>query len=407
MHRAALLAVLLIAPAAALADWPGWRGSNGDGVVTDPTVPLQWSATENVLWKVPVPGTGHSSPIVAGRKLFVTTCVDNDRLLLCYDRETGQELWRATVVTAPQEGMHKNNTPASATPVTDGARAWVTFLADGAITATCLDAAAGSKVWQRQFPGFVSQHGFCGTPILSGDLLIVNGDSDGDAFLAGLDKATGEVRWKVPRPNRTRSFSTPVLIDVREKKQIVLAGSKCITAFDPATGELVWTVASPTDKFAATVAYAGGLVIATGTSPVSTITAIRPDGTGDVTESHVAWSASKGAAYVPSPLAVGDAVFVQSDPGPASFLDTKTGKVYWTERLGRHHHASPLLVNGLVYSLADDGTMFVVKPSPAFKVLARNALGEDCHATPAVVAGRIYVRSIHHLWCIGTAPASR
>ena len=178
--------------------------------------------------------------------------------------------------------------------------------------------------------------------------MILNGDSDGDAFLAGLDKKTGETVWKTPRPNRVRSFSTPLFIEVNERPQMVLAGSKSVAGFDPHTGKQLWVADSPTDKFVATVAYADGVIFATGTSPNHTLVGIRPDGTGNVTKSHVLWTDTRGAAYVPSPLGFGKHVFVLSDAGIGTLLEAKTGKRVWSERLGgRLHHASPLLINDL------------------------------------------------------------
>jgi hypothetical protein len=395
--------VLLLSLFAVAADWPTWRGPTADGNVTDPAVPTEWSATKNVAWKVPVPGVGHSSPVVAGGRVFLTSCVGTDRCVLAFDAATGKPVWTAKAATAAVEKMHKNNTPASATPVTDGKHVWAAFLTATAIAVACLDA-DGRPAWTKSFSGFASPHGFCGSPILHGEKLIVNGDSDGDAFLAALDKKTGDIIWKMARPNRTRSFSVPVVVTHAGRQQLVLAGSKSVAAYDPETGDRIWVADSATDKFVATAVYADGHVIATGTSPVSTLAAIRPDGTGNVTKSHVAWSAARGAAYVPSPVAVGKHVFVQADDGQATFLEARTGKVAWAERLGRLHHASPLLVNDLVYSLAADGTMFVVRPQPAFEVVAKNALGEPCHATPAVAAGRLYLRSATHLWCVADKP---
>src|SRR5262249_41624429 len=159
---------------------------------------------------------------------------------------------------------------------------------------------AGARVWLRAFGGFESPHGFCGTPVLFEDLVILNGDSDGDAFLAGLDKKTGETRWWTPRPNRTRSFSTPLLVEVNGAPPMVLAGSKSVAAFAPRIGKQLWVADSPTDKFVATVALADGVICATGTSPNSTVVGIRPDGSGNVTKSHLLWSDTRGAAYVPS-----------------------------------------------------------------------------------------------------------
>jgi outer membrane protein assembly factor BamB len=186
---------------------------------------------------------------------------------------------------------------------------------------------------------------------------------------------------------------------------MVLAGSKSIAAYEPNTGKQIWVVDSPADKFVATVAFADGLICATGTSPVSTIVGINPTGTGNVTKSHVKWFGAKVAAYVPSPLGFGKFFFVVSDSGIATLLEAETGKPLWSERLGsRLHHASPLLVNGLIYCLADDGTTFILSAGDEFEVLGKNALGEECHATPAVSDGQLFIRSAAHLWCIGAKP---
>ena len=400
MNRVVATLMVLVAVGSVRAgDWPTWRGPSADGAVVDPAIPTEWSDAKNVAWKVPVPGVGNSSPVVAAGRIYLTSCIDKDRSVVCLDAESGRQLWVKRVETADLEKMHKNNTPASSTPVTDGKYVWAAFLTGSVITVACLDE-EGTIVWTRAFPGFASPHGFCGSPILLGDSLIVNGDSDGDAFLAALNKTTGAIVWRTARPNKTRSFSVPVVIRVNDKPQIVLAGSKSIAAYDPVDGKRIWVVDSATDKFVATVVYADGLVIATGTSPVSTLAAIRPDGSGNVTKSHVAWSLSRGAAYVPSPVVVGGNVFVQADDGRATVLKARTGAAIWTGTLGRHHNASPLLINGLIYSLADDGTMFVIRPTGEFETIAKNSLGETCHATPAVAAGRLYIRSATHLWCI-------
>jgi outer membrane protein assembly factor BamB len=394
-----LAALLLTGPAAA-GDWPGWRGPYGDGTCDDPAVPLRWSETENVGWKVPVPGNGHSSPIVWGERVFLTTAVDTDRVLLCVDRRDGRTLWKRTVLTAPIEKMHANNSPASATPVTDGQHVWVTFLDAPNMVAACFTV-DGDLVWKKAVGEYLSQHGFCSSPVLYKDLLILNGDSDGDAFLAALEPRTGRERWRTARPNRTRSFSTPLVIDVHGRPQMVLSGSKSIAAFDPATGEPLWVVDSPTDKFVATVACADGVVLATGTSPAHTLVGIRPDGRGNVTKTHVLWGDLKGAAYVPSPVAIGRHFFLVSDAGIASCIEARTGKKLWTERLGARHKASPLVIGKYVYSLADDGQMFVLKADTRFEVVSRNRIDGNCHATPAVSRGQLFIRTTEYLYCIG------
>jgi outer membrane protein assembly factor BamB len=302
--------------------------------------------------------------------------------------------------------LHKNNTPASSTPASDGLHVWVTFLDGEKIVVACHDF-SGKQIWLKTFGGFVSQHGFCGTPVLFEDLVIVNGDSDGDAFLAGLDKMTGETRWRTERPNRTRSFSTPLFLEVSGKTRMVLAGSKSVAMFEPKTGKQVWVADTATEKFVATPAFADGVVCATGTSPANTLVGIKPDGTGNVTKTHVLWSDTRGAAYVPSPLGFGKHFFVLSDAGIATLLEAKTGKVVWSERLGsRLHRSSPLLINDLIFCLADDGQMFVLKAGPEFEVVAKNAIGQECHATPAVSDGQLFIRSATHLWCIGRKAAA-
>jgi outer membrane protein assembly factor BamB len=281
---------------------------------------------------------------------------------------------------------------------------WVTFLDGAKVAVACYDF-GGKRLWLKTFDGFASQHGFCGTPVLHGDALIVNGDSDGDAFLAALDKATGETKWKVERPNRVRSFSVPLFVDVKGQRQMVLAGSKSVAGFEPKTGKQLWVVDSATDKFVATVAHTEGLVFATGTSPSSTLVALDPTGSGNVTKTHVRWSDTRTAAYVPSPLAFRGRLFVLSDAGVATMLEAKTGKVVWSERLGsRLHHASPLLVNDLIYCPAADGTTYVLKWADEFELVAKNALGEECHATPAVSDGQLFVRTATGLWCFGEKP---
>lgn len=408
MNRSALLAWVFTAQFAAAADWPVWRGPTGDGIINDPAVPEVWTATENVRWKVPVPGVGHSSPVVVAGRVFLTSYdADTDaRMLLCLDRESGRTLWAKTVLTAAREGLHPNNTPASSTPAADGSHVWSAFL-DGENVAVACHTHDGDRVWLRRFPGFDSRHGFCGTPVLFEGLVIVNGDSDGEAFLAAVDRRTGDPAWKVPRPNRVRSFSVPLFITVDGRTQMVLAGSKSIAAFDPATGRQIWVVDSPTLKFVATVAYTDGVVFATGTSPKQTLTAIDPTGTGNVTETHVLWSDHRGAAYVPSPLGFKGRFFVLADDGTASLREARTGNVLWSERLGsRLHHASPLLLNGAIYCLADDGTTHVLSAGDEFEKVRENRLGEACHATPAVSAGELFVRSVGHLWCIGRRTGS-
>jgi outer membrane protein assembly factor BamB len=393
-------------------EWPGWRGPRGDGTSGETNVPLKWGKDENVRWKAPIPGVGHSSPVVWGDRVFVTSCLEKDekRLLLCLGRRDGKVLWERVVLTAKLEHKHKLNSHASATPVTDGKHVWVAFLDYPNMQVACYDF-EGNKVWQRSPGTLLSTHGFCSSPVLHKDLLILNGDQDAPAYLVALDKETGAERWRADRPNRTRSYCTPILIRSARKPdvtQLVLSGSKCVTGYDADTGKLLWIVDGPTEQYVASLVFHQGILFLTTGFPEFHLMGINPDGEGNITRTDfVSWhiphrdNGPKGASYVPSPIAADGRFYVVSDLGYLSCLEAKTGKRLWMERLGRHHSASPVLADGRLYFPDDDGTTWVVKVSDKFEVLAKNALGEECYASPAVSRGQIFLRTLNHLWCIG------
>jgi outer membrane protein assembly factor BamB len=402
------LVFLVLAASAPAGDWPGWRGPRGDGTSDETHLPLRWNPTENVRWKVPIPGKGHSSPIVWGERLFVTTCLEKDekRLLLCLDRRNGKLLWEREVLTAPLERKHKLNSFASSTPVTDGQHVWVSFLAYPDMQVVCYDF-AGNLVWRRSPGKFYSPHGFCSSPMLYQDMVLLNGDQDAEAYLVALDKATGAERWRADRPNRTRSYCTPILIDAAGKKQLVLSGSKCVASYDPDTGKQLWIIDGPTEQYVASLVFLQDVLFLTAGFPEFHLMGIRPDGEGNVTQTHVLWHDRRGASYVPSPIAWDRYFFVVSDGGVASCLEAKTGKRLWMERLGRHHSASLVAADGYLYFPDDDGITFVLKAGPKFEVVSRNALEEECYASPAIAHGQLFIRTLHHLYCIGPADAER
>jgi outer membrane protein assembly factor BamB len=407
------LLVCLVGAVPLLAEeWPGWRGPRGDGTSTETKVPLRWGKDENVRWKTPIPGIGHSSPIVWGDRVFVTSCVEQDekRLLLCLDRRDGKVLWERVVLTAQLEQKHKLNSFASSTPVTDGKHVWVAFLEYPNMQVVCYDC-AGNKVWQRSPGTLLSKQGFCSSPVLHKDLLILNGDQDAPAYVVALDKNTGDERWRADRPNRTRSYCTPILIRSARKPdvtQLVLSGSKSVTGYDADTGKLLWIIDGPTEQYVASLVFHDETLLLTTGFPEFHLMGISPDGAGDITHTaYVRWhlphadNGPKGASYVPSPLAAGGHFFVVSDVGYLSCVEVKTGKRLWMERLGRHHSASPVLANGYLFCPDDDGTTWVVKASSSFEVVRKNALGEECYASPAVSRGELFIRTLNHLWCIG------
>ena len=405
---AAMVGMCWAAGGAAGEEWPGWRGPRGDGTSTETAVPVRWSETDNVAWKVRVPGVGYSSPIVWGDRVFLTTCDPRAkaRLLLCHDRRTGKELWRRTVLRAPLERINRLNSHASSTPVTNGRRVWVSFMEGPRRTVwiVCYDV-AGKELWRRSPGKLLSVHGFCSSLLLYEDLVILNGDQDAEAYIVALDQASGAERWRADRPNRTRSYVPPVVFDVAGKKQLVLSGSKCVASYDPATGKQHWIVDGPTDQFVASLVEAEGILMMTGGYPTLHILGIRPDGTGNVTKTHVAWHLRKNASYVPSPIAHGGHFFLVSDRGTASCIEARTGKVAWSKRLGRHHSASPVSAAGRLYFLDDDGKTHVVRAGATFERLATNVLGEKCFASPAISRGQILIRSSRRLYCIGRGAA--
>ena len=401
------LLVLLLPASAAAEEWPAWRGPRGDGTSSERNLPVRWSATENVAWKTPIPGIGHSSPIVWGEHIFVTTCLlqEQQRLLLALDRRSGQVLWQRVVVTAPLERKHRLNSFASATPATDGKYVYVTFLQYPELQVACYDY-DGNLVWKRSPGKFFSMHGFCSSPILYKDMVIVNGDQDAQAYLVALDKHTGSERWRTDRPNRTRSYCAPIIVEAAGKNQLVLSGSKCVASYDPDTGKQHWLIDGPTEQYVASLVYTEGVLFLTCGYPDFHNMGIRPDGSGNVTQTHVLWHEKKvparKASYVPSPIAVGPHFFMISDLGYVRCFEAKTGKSLWMEKLGQHHSASPVAADGLLYLPADDGTTYVLKAGSVFEVVSRNELGEECYGSPAISRGQIFLRTLHHLYCIGT-----
>ena len=405
---------LVLTSASPAEDWPGWRGPRGDGSSLETEVPLRWNGPtgENVLWKTPLPGSGHSSPIVWGDALFLTYCDDRTgaRGLARFDTATGSIVWTQTVIESPLEKRHALNSHASGTPLTDGQSIYVTFLepdfasltdvtpGDMVVAAYDFD---GRQRWLVRPGRFSSVHGYCSSPIAFENRIIVNGDHDGDGYLVALDRSTGETLWKIARPNNTRSYVVPLIRDIGGRTQMVLSGSKCIVSYDPRDGSEHWSIRGPTEQFVASLVYNGTLLFMTAGFPEHHILAIRPDGEGDVTDTHVVWRTTRACSYVPSPIAVGEYFLVAADNGIASCYRANAGKLLWVERLGRQYSASLVSAAGRVYFLDDDGVMKVVRPDEKLAVVATNPLGEPCRASPAISRGRIYLRGQEHLFCIG------
>lgn len=417
-----LVVIFFFVPALLFAEnWPGWRGPGGDGVSAEKGIPTRWSSTRNIAWKVAIPGEGHSSPIIWGDKVFLTSSLTekNKRILICLDRPSGQTVWRRDVVQSPPESIHRLNSRASGTPATDGRQVYVTFMrAEGdrvvapnvgserLITPGKIVVAAydldGNETWKTTVGDFVSAHGFNTCPVLFEELVIINGDHDGDAYLVALERQSGRERWRTRRENKTRSYVTPIIREIDGRTQMILSGSLCVASYDPRNGKRHWIVDGPTEQFVASMVYDGKYVFATGGYPERHTVAIRPGGKGNVTDTHIAWRTTRGAAYVPSPIIAGRYLLMVADSGIASCLDSRTGKRHWMERLPGGHSPSPVSADGLVYFVSDQGVTTVIRPGETFEIVAQNELGERISASPAISQGQYFLRTHQHLYCIGT-----
>jgi outer membrane protein assembly factor BamB len=406
-------------------NWPGWRGPRGDGTSLEKGVPVTWNGVsgENIVWKVPVPGHGYASPIVWEDRIFTVSCLEEkqERILVCFDRKTGRMLWQETVLTAPLEKKHKLNSYASSTPVTDGELVYVTFLeadlgyddlpdkrakvatpGNMVVAAYDLD---GNRQWLVRPGRFSSIHGYCSGPVLFKGTVIVNGDHDGDSYIVALDRATGKTVWKKPRPNGIRSYCVPIIREIDGRTQMILSGTECVTSYDPNDASLHWIIQGPTEQYVASLVYNGKLLFLTAGFPEFHILAIRPDGRGDVTDTHIVWRTTRGCAYVPSPIVDGEYFLVVSDSGIGSCFVAATGERVWMKRMGTHFSTSLVSAAGLVYFLCDDGTTTVVRPGREFDVVAKNELGEETYASPAISSGQMFIRGLRHLYGIGRPAA--
>jgi outer membrane protein assembly factor BamB len=396
-----LLVLSLNGLAAAAQDWPEFRGPTGQGISTERGLPLDWSESRNVIWKTKVPGLGWSSPVVVGGRVWVTTATElggASLRALAFDVETGREVVNTEVFRVRNARLtNPKNSLASPTPIVEADRVYVHFGADGTAALTT----SGEIVWKTRLP-YQSQHGNGGSPALYGDLLIVNCDGSDEAFVVALDKRTGKIRWKTSRRQPwDQAYSTPLVIQIGDRDEIVSVGAYRAAAYDPQSGKEIWRV-SYSDGFSNVPrpVYGHGLVyIATGFQQPSLL-AVRVDGAGDVTKTHIVWTLRRAAPLTPSPLLVGNELYVVSDIGIASCLDAQTGETHWQQRLGGNYSASPIFGDGRIYFLSEEGTAIVIAPGTVFRRLAMNPLDGATLASMAVSAGSIFIRTDSHLYRI-------
>jgi outer membrane protein assembly factor BamB len=400
-----LFLFLIVAAANADENWPGWRGPRGDGTVRGaPNLPVDFDISKDTVWKTKIPGVGHASPVIWEDRIFLVSADEESqaRSLMCFDRISGEIKWSKGVLQSPFEDIHRLNSRASSTPVTDGERIFVSFL-DGEKMFVAAYDLEGNQLWQQRPGVFSSKHGYCSCPVLWKNMVIINGDHDGEAYIVALDQKSGETIWKTGRPNKLRSYCTPIIREIDGRTQLILSGSESVASYDPENGTQHWVLDGPTEQFVASLVYNEdlNLLFMTCGFPQKHMLAIRPDGSGNVTKTHVVWRDTAGASYVPSPIAIGDYFLVVADNGVASCFVAGTGERYWRERLPGGHSASIIAANGLAYFISDEGIVSVLKPGPEFKVIAQSEVGENVYASPAVYGDQFFIRGEEHLFCIG------
>ncbi len=408
----ALAVAAWAAPPSDLAPWPQFRGPGGQGHATG-DLPVSWGEGKNVAWKTPLKGKGWSSPVVAGGKVWVTAAVGADGKGLSL-RVIGVDLRSGKVahdvelfVVSKADPLHQRNNPASPTPAVVGGRLVASFGSHGV---GCVDVATGKVLWRNDKLKVKYETGAGSSPVPYGDRVILACDGADQQFAVALDAATGEVAWKTERPaaakkpgSERRAFSTPLVIRVGKQDQVVIPGAQAVYSYDPDTGKEIWRARYTGFSNVPRPVFANGLVYVSSGYYDHELLAIRPDGEGDVTDTHVAWRYKKAVPNVPSPVAVGTRLLLVSDKGIATCLDGRTGEARWTQRLPGNYTASLLARGEVVYAFADDGRAVLFRAADKFQKVAQNELKGRVQATPAAAGGGLIVRTAGALYLLGEA----
>lgn len=429
---AALTLAVSSAPLVANQNWSQWRGPLANGIAPEANPPTIWSETQNIKWKVAIPGNGSATPIVWGSQIFVQTAVNTGRrvegaaaqqpatnggrgggqapselhqfVLLCLDRSTGKTLWQKVAREAvPHEGHHADHGFSSSSPTTDGLHVYAFFGSRGLY---CYDL-QGNLKWEKDFGDQQTRNGFGegSSPTLHGNILFVNWDHEGaDDFLVALDKATGKELWRQAREERT-TWTTPFVVETGGRTEVVVSGSNKVRSYDPATGKLLWETSGLGDNAIPMPVTGHGLIYATTGYTRPALLAIRAGKTGDLSGSDaIAWKLDRGTPYVASPLLYGDWLYLfRSRDAMLSCHDAKTGQAHYAEeRLSDLNgvYASPVGAAGRIYLIGRNGATLVIKQSDKLEKLATNKLDEGIDASPALVGNELFLRGRNHLYCI-------
>jgi outer membrane protein assembly factor BamB len=382
--------------------WARWRGPSGQGLVEGDGYTDTWSATTNVVWKVPVPGSGNSSPVVWRDQIFLTTAADNGNQasIVAYRRSDGQRLWEAAVPAGTPDRPHNKNGYASATVATDGQRVYASFGGRGLMAVDM----NGKQVWHAAIGRVENYHGPAGSPLLYKNSVILYQDQRSDSFVAAFDKATGKRLWRTPRDAQV-GWGTPIAIRVGDHDELIVHGQDRVVAYNPDSGAELWRCGGSTFEVIPTPVVGYGMVFCSSGRAGPTL-AIRPGGKGDVTRTHLEWTTPRGSPFVPSPILYGDQLYTINDmQSIVSAFDARTGASLWQGRLGvatrEGFSASPVAMGGRIFFTNDDGDTFVLRAGKTFDLLHVNSLGERTLASPALVEGRWYIRTAQHLYAIG------
>ena len=382
--------------------WARWRGPSGQGLVEGKGYPDAWSATENVIWKVPVPGSGNSSPIVWRDQIFLTTAADNGNQasILAYRRSDGQRLWEAVVPAGQPDRPHNKNGYASATVATDGQRIYASFGGRGLMAVDM----SGKQIWHTPIGRVENYHGPAGSPLLYKNSVILYQDQRAGSFVAAFDKATGKELWKTPRDAQV-GWGTPIAIRVGDHDELIVHSQNRVVAYNPDSGAELWRCGGNTFEVIPTPVVGYGMLFCASGRAGPTL-AIRPGGKGDVTNTHVTWTTPRGSPFVPSPILYGDLLYTINDmQSIVSAFDARTGASLWQGRLGvatrEGFSASPVAIDGKVFFTNDEGETFVLRAGKTFDLLHVNRIGERTLASPALVDGRWYIRTAQNLYAIG------
>ncbi len=379
--------------------WPRFRGPTGMGLTGLKELPTKWSSKENIAWRSPIPGKGNSSPVVWGDRIFVTSSSEDGkvRTMTCFALADGKKLWSADAPTTPPEArVREKNGFASATPVVDGERVIAFF---GSVGLVCWDL-DGKQLWHHHDFKVGSVHGVGASPVLYKDLVILWQEQNlSEPILIALDRRTGKLVWQKARP-KGMGWNTPLIVRVGDRDEMILQCKEHVIGYDPATGAELWSLTGPTIEVIPMVVIGPDLVYAI-SGRNGPVIALKPGGKGDVTTTHLAWTTTRGAPHVPSPIFLDGRLYFTSDHGILSCHDGKTGKLIWSERLPTTFSASPIEAGGILYFPGEDGVTYLVKAGDRFELVGENDLGSPLLASPAVAQGKLIFRTASELICIG------